>query len=82
MTLKLDTEMAWTGDLLINVLTTLSLWIGWIMEYIMITSFLVLVNGISGDSFKVERGVRHGDFIFPYVFIICTEYLDRYCNFM
>lgn len=52
------------------------------MKCIMSTSMSVLVNGIPGESFKPERGVRQGYPISLYIFIICVEYLGRNIHFM
>lgn len=39
-------------------------------------------NGIIGDPFRPERGIRHGDSNSLYIFIICADYLGGYKNFI
>ena len=46
-----------------------------IMSCISNTSLSVLVNGSTLDPIRPSRGIRQGDPISPYLFILCTEYL-------
>ena len=46
-----------------------------IMSCISTTSISILVNGESLESFKPSRGIRQGDPISPYIFILCMEFL-------
>ena len=46
-----------------------------IMSYISNTSLSVLVNGSTLDPIRPSRGIRQGDPISPYLFILCMEYL-------
>lgn len=52
-------------------------WTNWIMEYITTTILLVHINGKLGSPFKLERGIRQGDPISLYFFIISAEHLGH-----
>lgn len=61
---------------LISILKSLGfyqIWIKWISECITTVSYFILINGMPHDFFKPSRGLRQGDPIFLFLFILGSE---------
>ena len=81
MAIKLDLEKAYDRLEWSFIRDTLNLFkfpthlISLIMSCVSTSSVSLLVNGGALDSFLPSRGIRQGDPLSPYLFILCMEVL-------
>jgi hypothetical protein len=55
-----------------------NLWVAWIMRLTSSAFFSILVNGVPSQPFSPSRGIRQGDPLSPFLFVIMAEGLGRY----
>ena len=51
-------------------------WVALVMSCINSTSYSILVNGVPKGDIRPTRGIRQGDPLFPYLFLISFEALN------
>ena len=81
--LKVDFEKAYDSvrwAFLYDMLSRMgfhNLWIAWIKGCLEFAIVVVLVNGSPTDEFKPSRGLRQGDPLAPFLFLVVAEGLAR-----
>ena len=55
-------------------------WINWIMQCVTTVSYSYLINDSVYGAVSPHRGIRQGDPISPYLFILCGEVLSGLCR--
>jgi len=79
--LKLDMEKAYDRlewDFINKCLHELGFhpqWIQWIFKCISSVSYFLLIDGEPKGFFQLTRGIRQGEPLLPYIFILCMEVL-------
>ena len=55
-------------------------WVALMMEYITTISYSLLINGEPIGTIRPTKGIRQGDLLLPYLFLLCTEGLYGLLN--
>ena len=52
-------------------------WVDWILKLPSSAFFSIMVNGTPSSTFKTSRGIREGDPLLPFIFVIMMEGLGH-----
>ena len=55
-------------------------WVGLVMQCVSTVTYSFLINGSPRGKVTPSRGIRQGDPLSPYIFILCREVLSGLCN--
>lgn len=55
-------------------------WDNWIMHCVSTVTYTFLINDSPRGKVKPQRGIRQGDPLLPYMFILCSEVLSGLCK--
>jgi hypothetical protein len=56
-------------------------WVHWIMRLTSSAFFSILVNGVPSQPFSPTRGIRQGDPLSPFLFVLMAEGLGHYLKY-
>lgn len=52
-------------------------WIGFIMECVTTVTYSIVINGKPSGEIRPGKGIRQGDLLSPYLFLLCSEGLHK-----